>query len=66
MKSEPTEPGPSLDDLLRLAAKIKITPQMLWDQRVSWAVGMLPEDSSTTREDILRVATEMYGPRPTE
>ena len=60
-------PGPTrseLTELLRKSAGHKMTPGEIWDQRVSWAYGNQPHDSTITREQFEAQATEMYGPRP--
>tara|TARA_R110000803_G_scaffold46081_2_gene96773 strand:- start:2158 stop:2286 length:129 start_codon:yes stop_codon:yes gene_type:complete len=41
-----------------------MTPQMIWDQRVSFAFGQMMENPQVTREMVERQATALYGPRP--
>jgi hypothetical protein len=53
-----------LVDLLRKAAEQPMTPQMIWDQRVSFAYGQIMENPQVTREMVERQATALYGPRP--
>lgn len=53
-----------LVDLLRKAAEQPMTPQMQWDQRVSFAFGQMMENPQVTREMVERQATALYGPRP--
>jgi len=54
-----------LDDLLEKAAKHRMTPGEIWDQRVSFVYGQLMDcNPQRTREEIEKHATEMYGPRP--
>ncbi len=60
-------PGPErleLDELLRKSAGHKMTPGEIWDQRISWAYGNQPLDSTITREQVEARAIEIYGPRP--
>jgi hypothetical protein len=45
---------------------LPMTPQMLWDQRVSFAYGQMMENPQVTREMVERQATALYGPRPEE
>ena len=66
MLMKQTKPHPELDELLRKLAGHKMTPAEIWDQRVSWAYGNLPHDSTTTREQVEACAIKMYGPRPSE
>lgn len=51
-------------DRLREAAAQPMTPQMQWDQRVSFAFGQMMENPTVTREMVERQATALYGPRP--
>jgi len=54
-----------LEKLLKEAAKHKMSPQEIWDQRVSFAYGNLMDCvPRITREGVEQVATELYGPRP--
>ncbi len=64
MRLPPTKSHPELDELLKKSKNHKMTLREQWDQRVSWAYGNLPHDSSTTREQVKARAIEMYGPRP--
>ncbi len=58
---------PKLAKLLRLAAGYSMTPRNIWMQRVSFVYGqMMDSNSSITREDVERRATETYGPCPEE
>ncbi len=52
-----------LEELLKKAAQHIMTPQEVWDQRVSFVYGQLME-SNVTREEVEKRATETYGPRP--
>ncbi len=54
---------PELIDRLREAAAHEMTPQEIWDQRVSWVYGQSMEEGST-REQVEEAATLVYGPRP--
>lgn len=51
-------------DRLREAAEQPMTPQMVWDQRVSFVFGQMMENPQVTREMVERQATALYGPRP--
>ena len=51
-------------DRLREVAEQPMTPQMIWDQRVSFAFGQMMENPDVTREMVERQATALYGPRP--
>lgn len=55
-----------LSDRLKEAAKHKMTPGEIWDQRVSFIMGTLPEESTVTREQVIESCTETYGPRPAD
>ena len=55
---------PELDELIKKSRNHKMTPGEIWDQRISWAYGNLPHDSTTTREQVEKRAIEIYGPRP--
>ena len=52
---------PVLNQLLKKAAHHEMTPYELWHQRVSWVYG---QSKGTSREEVERRATEMYGPCP--
>ena len=43
---------PELARLLELAKSHKMSPEELFEQRVSWVYGMLSENSTTTKEDV--------------
>jgi len=61
----PSRPRYKLNELLKRAANHKMTPQEIWDQRVSFAYGQLMDCApDVTREQVMGRATEMYGPRP--
>lgn len=47
-------------------ARGPMSPAELWDQRVSWVYGQLPEGNTLTRKQVEDLVTEKYGPRPTE
>lgn len=64
MRMKPGKPRPDLEELLRKSAAHKLTPGEIWDQRISWAYGNLPDGNTTTREQVEVRAIEMYGPRP--
>lgn len=55
---------PDLLRAIRAAAEQTMTPTEVWDQRISWCMGMLPSDSTLTRPEVERISTLMYGPRP--
>ncbi len=55
------------DDLakrLRVAAKQSLTPEEARAQSISFAMGMLPHNSTTTREFIESLAERQYGKLP--
>ncbi len=61
----PCPTRPELEELLKKAKKYCLTPQDIWDQRVSFVHGQLMNCSpATTKEDIIKAATKIYGPRP--
>ena len=54
-----------LQRLLEQARNIVITPQQLWDQRVSWAYGNAKlSNPLITKEMVAAEAVKIYGPRP--
>ncbi len=57
---------PTLEKLLRLASKYELTPQEVWDQRISFVLGnsSFKDINKITREKVEARAIEMYGPRP--
>ena len=59
---------PTLEKLLRLDSKYELTPQEVWDQRISFVLGnsSFKGINKITREKVEARATEMYGPRPTK
>lgn len=57
---------PELNVLIKVAAMREMSPREVWLQRVNFAFGLLPEESTTTIEQIAATATEMYGPCPPE
>lgn len=62
MSSSETE---KLMRLLEESTKRPMTPQEIWDQRVSFVYGQMMDCAPhITREDIERQATKIYGPRP--
>ncbi len=64
MRLPPSPTRPELDALLKASAKHKMTPGEIWDQRVSFAYGNLPEENHTTKKQVKVLARMMYGPRP--
>jgi len=60
-----SKPHPELVKLLEQAKGHKMTPQEVWDQRVSFVYGQLMACAPhITREEVEKSATDMYGPRP--
>lgn len=53
-----------LAELIEKAKTHIMTPQEIWDQRVSFVYGNLPETSNVTMEQVKASATKEYGPRP--
>lgn len=51
----------NLEELLRQAAKKDLTLDELRAQRISFAVGMMPDDSTMTRRDIEELLKKRYG-----
>lgn len=51
----------SLKELVELAQEHDMTPWELHQQRISFAVGMLPESTAITREDLERAAQAFWG-----
>ena len=51
----------NLEELLRQAAKKDLTLDELRAQRISFAVGMMPGDSTMTRRDIEELLKKRYG-----
>lgn len=49
------------DALLKEAAERPITREERREQRISWAIGMLPPNVKMTREEIERLVDEKYG-----
>ena len=65
MKLPPSPTRPRLDRLLEEAGKMQLTPQEIWDQRVSFAFGQMMDCSpEVTRDQVEARAVELYGPRP--
>lgn len=63
---EQPETSAALKKLLEMAAVRPMTAAERWDQRVSWAYGNLPHDSTTTKEQVIEMMTKLYGPRPSD
>lgn len=56
-----------LDRLLERAKQHKMTPQEIWDQRVSFAHGnQRLSGEEIPRQRFVEAAIKIYGPRPTE
>ena len=51
----------SLEERLRAAVKQELTPKEIRAQRISFAMGMLPHNSTTTREYIEELSKKQYG-----
>lgn len=54
----------TLEELIKEALKYEMTPQDIWDQRVSFAYGNQSYDSTIPRRTFEEIATKVYGPRP--
>lgn len=54
----------TLIELLKDATKHKMTAREIWQQRVSFVYGQLPDNAVATREDVERNAVRVYGPCP--
>lgn len=54
-------PGESLDDLLAKARLHKMTPKEIYEQKVSWLMGMSGKlsDPMPTREQVVKALAEM-------
>lgn len=50
-----------IEELLRSKAKRFLTPEELRAQRVSFVMGMLPHDSTLTRERVQEIVDSYYG-----
>lgn len=56
-----------LNYLLAQAAKHKMTPGEIWDQRVSWVFGQLMDTHpDVTRAEVVKRIEAHYGPRPVD
>lgn len=53
---------PGLEELLKRAAKHKMTREEVNEQRISFVYGMLPANNKTTRDEVRRHLEEIYGP----
>jgi hypothetical protein len=51
----------NLDERLRAAARQSLTPEEIRQQSISFAMGMIPTDSTTTREYIEELVNSQYG-----
>ena len=51
----------SIDDLLREVARETLTLDEIRAQRISFAVGMMPYESTMTRKDIEGIIESRYG-----
>ena len=50
-----------ITELLRNSAQKELTTEQIREQRVSFAMGMLPHDSPTTRDEIRKLIAHRYG-----
>ena len=48
----PSQVNIGLEKLLKTARSHKMTSEERFEQRVSWVYGQLPEESTTTKEEI--------------
>ena len=51
----------AIEELLRSKAKRFLTPAELRAQRVSFVMGMLPHDSTVTRQRVQEIVDSYYG-----
>ena len=56
-------PG-ELDEQLRAAARESLTPEEIRAQTISFIMGTLPEDSTTSREYVEEMLNRQYGTIP--
>lgn len=55
----------TIDEMIDIARRHKMTPAELWDQRVSFSHGNVAiENPDVTREMTELAAVRRYGPRP--
>ena len=55
------------EELIKLLDSHKMSPQEIWDQRVSFAYGQLTAEtgvSAVTLDMVKEAATKEFGPRP--
>ena len=50
-----------LDELLQKSVQESLSREEKREQRISYAMGMLPHDSKTTRKEIEELADQIYG-----
>ena len=50
-----------LEELLAKHADKPLTPKEIRAQRISWVMGMLPHDSTMTREQVEELLSQQYG-----
>jgi len=53
--------NPELDALIERARHHKMTPQEVFEQRVSWVWGMLDKDDKRTKDDIRAALVDLQG-----
>ena len=51
----------NIDDMLRKAAKETLTRDEIRAQKISFALGMMPDSSTMTRRDIEELIDSRYG-----
>ena len=51
----------NLEKRLRAAVRESLTPEEIRQQSISFAMGMIPSDSTTTREYIEKLVNSQYG-----
>ena len=56
-----TDENKAIEELLRSKAKRFLTPEELRAQRVSFVMGMLPRDSTLTRERVQEIVDRYDG-----
>jgi hypothetical protein len=50
-----------IEELLRQCAKRPLTPQEIQAQRLSFVMGMLPHDTTMTRQQVQEILEREYG-----
>jgi hypothetical protein len=53
--------NPTLDELVAEAIKRPMTPEDIWEQRVSFCYGMLSFKSKVTKDEVRAILKRHYG-----